>query len=83
MGQLPLVSSPAVYRIRIAGKAANGWDDFMSEWTDHLSAIGGEPVTVLTGRVTDQAALFGMLCRLRDLGLVLISAECLTALEQG
>jgi hypothetical protein len=33
------------------------------------------PVTVFTGPVADQAALYGLISRMRDLGLPLISVE--------
>jgi hypothetical protein len=38
-----------------------------------LSVEGGE--TILTGRVADQAALHGLLIRIRDLNLTLLSVE--------
>lgn len=58
--------------IRIRGELDSHW----SSWFEDLSVThvdGGE--TVLSGEVTDQSALYGLLGRLRDLGLVLLSVE--------
>lgn len=59
-----------VYRIRVQGHGGPLWD----EWFAGLaveSLDNGE--TVLTGALPDQAALHGVLARLRDLGLPLLS----------
>jgi hypothetical protein len=46
------------------------------EWFGGLQiATGEEGQTVLTGPVRDQAALYGLLARLRDLGLPLLSVN--------
>lgn len=60
------------YEIRIKGHLAQGW----SEWFERL-AITHEPngETLMTGPVCDQAALFGVLMKVRDLGLTLISVN--------
>lgn len=59
-----------VYEIRIEGHLAEGW----SEWFEGL-AIYKDPCgeTVLTGALSDQSALFGVLTRIHDLNLTLIS----------
>jgi hypothetical protein len=59
-----------VYQIRVKGILDEGW----SEWFERLSIApqaGGE--TLLTGPVRDQAALHGLLAKIRDLGLPLVS----------
>ena len=58
------------YEIRLQGHLDERW----TLWFDGMS-IDTEPggVTVLRGRVADQAALHGLLARLRDLGVPLIS----------
>ncbi len=75
MNTLPTLTQPAAYRIRIAGRVRNGWADFLSSLRESVLDAGGSPVTELTGTVPDQAALFGLLCHIRDLGLPLISVE--------
>ena len=60
------------YEIRIRGHLDRSWQD----WFDGLALrheSNGE--TVLTGAVPDQAALHGVLNRLRDLGVQLISVN--------
>ncbi len=75
MNTLPTLTQPAAYRIRIVGRTRNGWADFLSSLRQSLVETGGKPVTELVGTVPDQAALFGLLCHIRDLGLPLISVE--------
>jgi len=62
----------AFYEIRVRGILDEGW----SEWLGGLEVTpleGGE--TVLTGPVRDQAALHGLLSKIRDLGLPLLCVE--------
>ena len=59
-------------KIRIKGQIGEQW----SEWFDGMTIIPKETnETELTGSVEDQAALFGLLTKIRDLGLALISVE--------
>lgn len=61
---------PPEYEIRVAGHLAPRW----SAWFDGLTvAQQGDGTTVLRGPVVDQAALHGLLQRLRDVGLPLLS----------
>ena len=65
------LDQPMVYQIRIKGHLDPGWTD----WFGGLAVTpteGGE--TLLTGPVVDQAALHGLLRKVRDLGMPLISA---------
>jgi hypothetical protein len=64
------------YEIRIE----NGLDEGWTAWFDGLR-ITHEPdgVTVITGMVADQAALHGLLAKVRDLGLSLISVQRLSS----
>jgi hypothetical protein len=63
---------PAHYRIRVKGNLENKW----SEWFDGFS-ITPQPnaETVLVGVVADQAALHGLLAKVRDLGLPLLEVK--------
>ena len=76
------LATPAKYRIQIQGYLDNTWADQMGRmtFTNHL-ASGRAPVTVLTGRVLDQAELVGLLCHLYGLGFPLLSIECLEICE--
>jgi hypothetical protein len=60
----------AFYEIRVEGRLDGHW----SAWFDGLTLThGADDTTVLRGPQTDQAALHGVLARVRDLGLVLVS----------
>lgn len=62
--------TPPHYEIRIRGRLGTRW----SAWLDGLTVIAGEDGTsVLRGPVVDQAALHGLLARLRDLGIELVA----------
>ena len=53
-------------KIRVKGQISEGW----SEWFGGLTiSHSGPDETILTGFVPDQAALYGIISRLRDLGL--------------
>ncbi len=77
MNRTPSITEPAAYRIRIVGRVGTGWSDFMTDLEQSVSQESGAAITIITGVVSDQAALFGMLCRIRDLRLALISVEYL------
>jgi hypothetical protein len=63
----------SIYVIRVRGCLDPQW----SSWFDGLAVThdeGGD--TLLTGPVADQAALHGLLKKVRDLGLPLLSVNC-------
>jgi hypothetical protein len=62
---------PSRYRIRIKGHLDDSW----SEWFDGLAITQEDDTTLLAGTVTDQTALYGLLIKMRDLGLILISTS--------
>ena len=63
---------PAHYRIRVKGNLENKW----SEWFDGFSITPQTNAeTVLIGVVADQAALHGLLAKVRDLGLPLLEVK--------
>ncbi len=63
---------PTLYEIRIQGHL----DSHRAEWFDGLTLTQlPEGITALTGPVIDQAALHGVLSRIRDLGAELISVH--------
>ena len=63
---------PGHYEIRIKGHLDNRWANWFVDMTITLEANGE---TWLTGPVTDQAALHGLLRKVRDLGMPLISVK--------
>jgi hypothetical protein len=63
-------------KIRIKGHLDQSW----SEWFDGLSITHtGQGESILTGTLVDQAALYGFIAGLRDLGLPLISVNLFDA----
>ena len=61
-----------IYQIRIKGHLGGQWTDWFGGLTITLEDNGD---TLLTGPVVDQAALHGMLKKVRDLGMPLISVN--------
>lgn len=66
-----------VYQIRIKGHLGRQWTDWFEGLTITLEDSGD---TLLTGWVVDQAALYGLLKKVRDLGIPLLSVS---AVEPG
>ncbi len=66
------LSEPLVYQIRLKGQLGSEWADWFEGLTITLDEDGD---TLLTGPVVDQAALHGLLKKVRDLGLRLISVN--------
>ncbi len=64
------------YRITVQGLLDDSWSSWLSGMSVSVELMGdGVPVTTLTGPVVDQPALRGILNRLWDLNLTLISVN--------
>lgn len=70
------MEKPTIYEIRVQGHLTDRWAD----WFDGL-AIRNEPggESILTGQISDQAALLGVLSKLQALNLTLISVNRIPA----
>jgi hypothetical protein len=59
-------------QLRVKGQIDGRW----SEWLDGLTITHtGEGETMLTGSILDQSALYGLISKLRDLGLPLLAVN--------
>ncbi len=63
---------PAIYQIILQGQLGGQWSDWFDGFAITQNAHGQ---TVLVGPVADQAALHGVLKKIRDLGIPLISVH--------
>lgn len=70
-------AQPKGYAIKLQESLDHDW----SEWFDGFLIEKQENFTLLKGEVSDQAALYGLLIRIRDLGLTLISVETLDDIQ--
>jgi len=66
----PAVNKPEIYQIRLKGHLGREWADWFEGLTITQEEDGS---TLLTGPLVDQSALHGLLKKVRDLGLPLVS----------
>jgi hypothetical protein len=67
---------PVIYQTRVKGILDEQWSSWLGGLTI-VPQVSGE--TLLTGPVRDQAALQGLMVKIRDLGLPLLSITCVEA----
>lgn len=80
MTESPKRQLPAAYQLRIAGHLDKHW----SAWFGDLDlAHEDDGTTSLTGAIADQAELHGLLSKIRDLGVTLISLTVLDRPDTG
>jgi hypothetical protein len=66
----------AKYQIKVQGRLREGWSDWFDDMIVNIEQIpGGPTITTLSGIVQDQAALHGLLNRIRDLSIPLLSVQ--------
>ncbi len=66
------MTSPMLYRIRVRGHLRTEWSEWFNGMTLMHEASGD---TMLSGPVRDQVELYGLLVKVRDLNLLLVSVE--------
>ena len=64
-------NSDDIYTIHVKGKLDTAW----AEWFDDMTITYANGETTISGPVADQAALHGLLAKIRDLGLSLIDVR--------
>ena len=72
-------SHPIIYQIRIEGHLGSEWTGWFEGLTITLEDNGD---TILTGPVIDQAALHGLLKKVRDLGMPLVSVNRIESVRE-
>lgn len=72
-------SWPASYEVRIEGALEASW----SEWFEGLDVQTMGEETILSGALRDRSALYGVLDKVRDLGLSVITVRRLSPREGG
>lgn len=70
----------SLYRVQVRGEIGPRWQPWFDDLTLTLGDTGDGPVTTLTGSIVDQAGLRGLLNKLWDLNLTLLSV---TRLEES
>ena len=74
MDPMTKAERPPIYQIKVQGKLNERWADWLAGVTISHDQVGSEArVTTLTGPVVDQSALRGILNKLWDLNLTLLS----------
>jgi hypothetical protein len=74
----PAFDRAAIYRICVSGALDPKWSEQLTGMAIRcVPREGVAPMTVLEGKLADQAALVGVLLALHDLHLSMISIECL------
>jgi hypothetical protein len=69
-----------MYQIKVKGHLDSSW----SQWLNDLSITHEQDgVTRLVGPIPDQSALHGLLIKIRDLGLPLLSVNCIKTDQEG
>ncbi len=64
-------STKEIYQIKVKGRLDPSW----SSWFDNMTLTFEKGETTISGAVADQAALHGLLMKIRDLGLILLDVK--------
>jgi hypothetical protein len=64
------------YQFRLKGHLDKSWKEWLSDMSIEQQPDG---TTLITGQIADQAALFGLLSQLRDLGMPLLSINTMSS----
>jgi len=75
------IDQPAHYRLQMQGRITADWADWLKTPSVTFAGEGPAATTIVTGLVTDQAALFGLLSFVRDLAVPLIALELVQSLD--
>lgn len=79
MDPLPEFDKPAYYEFRVNGRLSK----HAAPWFEGMDISVDEVQTIIKGILSDQAALHGLISRIRDLGLTLISVNQVEQKEES
>ncbi len=68
-------SDPSYYEICIKGRLSEQATIWFEDMTLTINEETSPPQTIISGHIVDQAALYGLISRIRDLGLTLLSVK--------
>lgn len=71
MKEPSVLNQPAIYRIQVQGVLPSEWE----AWFNGMRLENNGRITILQGLVPDQPALFGLLIKIRDLGITVLSVQ--------
>jgi hypothetical protein len=74
-------SAPGYYEICIRGRLSEQAAIWFEDMTLTVNEETSSPQTIISGHIVDQAALYGLISRVRDLGLTLLSVKRLDEAE--
>jgi len=73
------LGTPAIYRIKVRGYLDDDWSNQLGGIAiRHTTETNETPITILQGKLVDQAAFLGVLNALYGLGFPILSVECLS-----
>ncbi len=87
MNELPdfseqLIEPNMQYEFRVNGRLSQEMCTWFEDMTLTIDETTSPPQTVIQGVIRDQAALYGLISRIRDLGLLLLSVNCVQKKEK-
>jgi hypothetical protein len=71
-----------IYEIRVQGELDRSWEAYFNDLSIAFAHTGESSITTLIAPVVDQPALRGLLCKLWDLNLTLISVRPFEAIRK-
>ena len=83
MNELPInfpdrpIAPNTCYEFRVNGRLTQETATWFEDMTLTVDETTSPPQTIIQGLIRDQAALYGLISRLRDLGLTLLSVKCI------
>lgn len=72
------LGTPADYIITVSGHLEEAWSKQLGMTVTYAVTVENDPITILTGQLIDQAALFGVLNGLYNFGFPLLHVQCIS-----